>query len=82
MRKKVPIVTTSLDFAVGLCGDAASYYSAIDAHSAVDAILKVINDKDFANTLVENGTKRLVTFGNSEERINKLVDILEIIVGK
>ena len=77
MRMEKPIVTTDLEFARGLCGDAASYYSAIDAESAADAIYKVATDKIYANQLIENGKRQLTTFDNYEQRADKLVKILE-----
>lgn len=77
MRMEVPIVTTDLEFARGLCGDAACYYSAIDAEAAAEAIYKVATDKEYAAKLVANGKEQLLTYDNYEERANKLINILE-----
>ena len=77
MRMEVPIVTTDLEFARGLCGDAACYYSAIDAESAAEAIYRVATDKEYTARLVENGKKQLLTYDNYEERADKLINILE-----
>lgn len=77
MRMEVPIVTTDLEFARGLCGDAACYYSAIDAKAAAEAIYKVATDKRYAQNLVENGKKQLLSFDNYEQRADKLIGILE-----
>lgn len=77
MRMEVPIVTTDLEFARGLCGDAACYYSAIDAEAAAEAIYKVATDKECTARLVENGKKQLLTYDNYEERADKLINILE-----
>lgn len=82
MRMEVPIVTTDLEFARGLCGDAACYYSAIDAKSAAEAIYKVATDKEYAKQLVESGKKQLLTYDNYEQRADKLVKILEKIAWK
>lgn len=80
MRMKVPIVTTDLEFARGLCGDAACYYSAIDAEACAEAIYKVATDEEYARRLIENGKEQLTKYDNYEERAKKLVDILETIV--
>ena len=80
MRMEVPIVTTDLEFARGLCGDAACYYSAIDAKAAAEAIYKVATDKVYAKRLVENGKKQLLKYDNYEQRTEKLINILEEIV--
>ena len=77
MRMDVPIVTTDLEFARGLCGDAACYYSAIDAEAAAEAIYRVATDKEYTARLVENGKKQLLTYDNYEERADKLINILE-----
>lgn len=77
MRMSVPIVTTNLEFARGLCGDAACYYSAVDAKAAAEAIYKVATNKEYARLLVENGKKQLLRFDNYEQRTEKIVRILE-----
>ena len=77
MRMDVPIVTTDLEFARGLCGDAACYYSAIDPQAAAEAIYKVATDNDYAARLVENGKKQLLTYDNYQQRADKLIGILE-----
>lgn len=80
MRMGVPIVTTDLEFARGLCGDAACYYSAIDAEAAAEAIYKVAMDKEYAAKLVVNGKEQLKKFDNYEQRADKLIGILEDMV--
>lgn len=82
MRMEVPIVTTDLEFARGLCGDAACYYSAIDANAAAEAIYKVAIDKEYAAKLVANGKEQLKKFDNYEQRAEKLIKILEDISQK
>lgn len=77
MRMEVPIVTTDLEFAHSLCGDAACYYSAIDATAAAEAIYKVATDKEFSAQLVANGKAQLKKFDNYEQRADKLINILE-----
>lgn len=77
MRMEVPIVTTDLEFARGLCGAAACYYSALDAKAAAEAIYKVATDKEYAQKLVAAGKEQLKKFDNYEQRAEKLVHILE-----
>lgn len=79
MRMEVPIVTTDLEFAHGLCGDAACYYDALDGEAAAEAIYKVATDKEYARALTEAGKKQLKTFDNYEQRVEKLIHILETI---
>lgn len=82
MRMEVPIITTDLEFARGLCGEAACYYSAVNANAAADAIYKVATNKEYALQLIENGKKQLNTYDNYEQRTAKLINILEIISKK
>ncbi len=77
MRMEVPIVTTELEFARGLCGDAACYYSALDAKAAAEAIYKVATDKGYRLQLIGNGKEQLKKFDNYEQRAEKLLHILE-----
>lgn len=80
MRMDVPIVTTDLEFARGLCGDAACYYSAVEAKAAAEAIYKVATDKEYAQKLVAAGKEQLKKFDNYEQRAEKLIGILEELV--
>ena len=77
MRMGIPIVTTDLEFAHGLCGDAASYYSAVDPQSAGNAIYYLATDKAFSAHLVAAGKEQLKKFENYVQRATKLVTILE-----
>jgi len=77
MRMEVPIVTTDLEFARGLCGNAACYYSATDPEAAAEAIYRVATDKNYANQLVNIGKKQLLKYDNYEQRLDKLIHILE-----
>lgn len=80
MRMEVPIVTTDLEFARGLCGDAACYYSAIDAEAVAEAIYRVATDKAYAKQLTENGKHQLLVYDNYEQRADKLIGLLEEMV--
>ena len=81
MRMEVPIVTTDLEFAHGLCGEAACYYSAMDAKAAGEAIYKVATEKDYRLQLTTNGKEQLKKFDNYEQRAEKLLYILETMCG-
>ena len=80
MRMEKPIVTADLEFARGLCGDAACYYSAVDAKAAAAAIYRVATDESYRKQLTAYGHKQLLKYDNYEQRTAKLIDILEEIV--
>lgn len=77
MRMEVPIVTTDLEFAHGLCADAACYYSSLNAEAAAEAIYRVATDKEYAHQLTEAGKRQLLTYDNYEQRAEKLIRILK-----
>lgn len=77
MRMNVPILTTDLDFAKSLCGNAALYYDAISSQDLAKSIYEIGSDKDFRKELMAKGEKQLSSFDNCEERVLKLLGILE-----
>lgn len=79
MRMNVPIVTTDLEFARGLCGDAALYYSPLDADEAAELINRIANDSALRNQLVEKGKQELKKFDNYDQRVTKLIQLCELI---
>lgn len=82
MRMGVPIVTTDMEFARGLCGDSALYYSPLNAEEAADRIYKLSTNPKLRENLIENGKKKLLYFDNFEVRASKLIDYCERITSK
>lgn len=76
MKMEKPIVTTDLEFAHGLCGEAACYYSAVDAASAAEAMYRVSTDSSYASRLTESGRIQLNSFDNYIERADKIIGLL------
>lgn len=77
MKMDVPIVTTDLDFAHGLCQDAALYYSPLSAKDATDKILSIVHNPELKNHLITKGRERLKEFDNNEQRADKIIQLLE-----
>lgn len=77
MRMKKPIVTTDMEFARGICKDAACYYSPIDSQEASEALYKVATEKEYAEKLVINGVNQLKEYDTYKQRAEKLIKILE-----
>ncbi len=70
MHFGMPILTSDLDFAHEVCGDAALYFDPWDAASIKDSILRLKNDLDLRHNLVEKGRTRLSeSFGRTWEDI-------------
>jgi len=82
MRMQIPIVTTDLTFARGLCGRAACYYDACSPIAAAEAIYNVANDKKYRGQLVQYGNDQLKEYDDYNARPAKLIKILEEIAKK
>lgn len=76
MKMKVPILTSNLGFARGICKDAAIYFDPISAKSIGDAIYLLYLDKNKQKELIAFGTKRLNFFDSSKERAKKYLKII------
>lgn len=72
-----PIITTDLPFAHGQCSDAAIYYSPLDYKELGDKIVILSKNKELQIQLVSNGKKQLKTFDTPEDRVRKLIEIVE-----
>ena len=82
MRMNLPLITCDLEFAHGLCGDAALYFPWNDAEKAAEQIYRAYTNEVVRNRLIANGIKRLEMFDNYKERTNKLISALEKLVTK
>lgn len=80
MRMGKAILTTNLEFAKGLCGDAACYYSAVDAKDLASKIILLAGNPDYRKELISAGELQLQKFDTAEQRAEKLVEILKKIV--
>lgn len=76
MRMGVPVVTTDLSFARGICGDAAEYFRAMDAADAGEVIWRLATDAGRRAELVRKGYERVKEFPTAEERVEAYLKIL------
>jgi glycosyltransferase involved in cell wall biosynthesis len=60
-----PILTSDLDFAHGVCGEAAEYFNPWDSGSVRDAIIRLRDDPDLRERLVRAGVSRRTQFTKS-----------------
>ena len=78
---KIPIITSNLPFATGVCKDSALYFDPIDPVDISRIIKQLIENKSTQLQLIEKGTKRLDSFltanGRAEEYINICKEILK-----
>lgn len=74
MRMKKPIITTNLEFARGLCGEAAVYYDALSTVDAANKIYALALDSERQQKLIKLGTERLACFDNYIDRSRKIIE--------
>ena len=77
MKMKKPILTSYLDFALDICGDAALYFDPTSAEDIADKILMLSVDENLYQNLVSQGTERLKKFETPESRVKKYMEIFE-----
>lgn len=77
MRMGVPIVTSDLPFARGLCNKAALYFNPLSVQEASEAIFNLANNEILRNELVVKGKQQLLTFDTNEQRAVKLMNYCE-----
>ncbi|TPV94251.1 MAG: glycosyltransferase family 4 protein [Myxococcales bacterium FL481] len=69
MKFARPIVTTDLDFAREVCGEAALYFTDRDPASLARSLLSLANDSALRRRLVAAGTRRLEGFPSNWDTI-------------
>lgn len=77
MYMETPIITSDLDFARGLCGEAAIYVDSLSAEDVAKAIVALSIDKNKQEELKIAGKTQLKTFDNFTERTKKYLEIIE-----
>jgi len=76
MKMEKPILTSDLDFAHGLCGEAAVYFNPISPEDIGNKIYLLANSIEKQKALMEKGKQRLLTFDNYENRTTKYLNII------
>ena len=78
MHFGLPILTSDLDFAHGLCGDAALYFDPHDPHSMRHAIQRIRDDLETRQQLRQRGRARLGSMLNDWDDIaNHVICLLK-----
>lgn len=77
MKMSKPILTSNLNFAKGICTDAAEYFDPVSAKSIGDSIYNLVSDLEKQKKIIKNGNERLQSFDNAEERAKKYLQIIK-----
>ncbi len=76
MRMRKPLMTSYLNFAIALSGDAALYFNPLNVKEIAEQIYQIVYDDDLKVRLVETGTKQLRTFDNYTIRAKKYIQLV------
>jgi glycosyltransferase involved in cell wall biosynthesis len=83
MHFKTPILTSNLDFARYICGEAAIYFDPWNPEDVVEKILLLKNNNKLKEELVNKGKDRICRFFMSWDKIvTDVIKELETLVGK
>lgn len=78
----IPLITSNLEFARELCGEAAVFCNPRDHEECSRSILNLIEDNDLQKRLIANGKKQLNNYITSNERKINLENIFSEIIKK
>jgi glycosyltransferase involved in cell wall biosynthesis len=76
MRMKKPLLTSDLNFARGLCNDAALYFDPLDHKDIANQIVKLITSRDLRDALIDAGTQQLTHYDTYDARAKKYIEII------
>ncbi|MDP6694783.1 MAG: glycosyltransferase, partial [Gammaproteobacteria bacterium] len=76
-----PIVTTDLGFARAVCGDAAEYYSPLDAEDAARAILRLTDSAEVWDARQQAGARVLADLPTARQKYELYVDAIRVAAG-
>ncbi|MES2477946.1 MAG: glycosyltransferase [Bacteroidota bacterium] len=82
MKMDKPILSSNMDFAKEICGDAALYFEPENEWDIADKICEIIRNKDLQQDLILKGRKQLNKFETPGSRAHKLISLLEKISAK
>ena len=82
MQMQKTILTTDLSFAHTVCGDAALYFSPLDAVDASSKIISLASDKKLREKLIKNGNKEKNKFMTAEQRASSYLELCNVLIKK
>jgi glycosyltransferase involved in cell wall biosynthesis len=81
MHFGLPILTSDIDFAHYICGDAALYFDPWDQRDIAEKILLLKNNSDMRSKLVMAGKSRIKTFYKSwDEIVTNIIEEIERLI--
>ncbi len=82
MAMRRPVVTTDLNFAHDICGNAAAYYSPLSAEDAAEKIVRVVEDSALRERLLAEGERVLAALPSPRRKYELLVSYMREILSR
>lgn len=79
MKMGKPIITTNLNFAISVCGEAALYFDPSSPEDAYNKILELVNSEELYYKLVLEGKNKLAGFLTAAQRAEKYFNLMGLI---
>jgi glycosyltransferase involved in cell wall biosynthesis len=77
MAMRKPILTSDMDFAHGICQDAAVYFDPVDPLDIADKLIALSDDAGLQDYMKERGEELLLSYGGADKRAERYLEILE-----
>lgn len=72
-----PLVTSNMDFAVELCGDAALFVDPLDPQSSADKLVALAADPELRRSLVDAGVRQLAKmYPTAEQKFDQQIQLI------
>jgi hypothetical protein len=81
MYHRLPILTSDLDFARAVCGDAALFFDPFDPVSIKNRIIQVMDSRCLQSDLVERGLVTLQKYPMNSDKVSSYIKIISEILG-
>ena len=82
MYHNKPIMTSNLDFALDVCGEAASYFDPLDVESILNTINDIFQNESFRLQNIEHGKTKLAQMLNWQQTFSEYQRLLEYFAQK
>jgi glycosyltransferase involved in cell wall biosynthesis len=82
MYHKIPIFTSNIDFAYGVCGEAATYFDPFDANDILKKIHSLFSNENVKNEKMKTGTEILNSLPDWHKTFQMYNEAIELILIK
>lgn len=82
MYHKIPIFTSNIDFAYGVCGEAATYFDPFDANEILKKIHSLFSNENVKKEKIKTGTEILNSLPDWHKTFHMYNEAIELLLNK